>query len=61
MANVRKETKFTWYKEDEEIVLDTAPNVMSGTVSLPIPQVTDIPISLLHYLSSLDHYVTTSH
>uniref|UniRef100_A0A8C5BXQ5 Myomesin 2a n=1 Tax=Gadus morhua TaxID=8049 RepID=A0A8C5BXQ5_GADMO len=38
VANVKKETKFTWYKEDEEIVLETAPNAMSGSVALPIPQ-----------------------
>ncbi|CAL8333050.1 unnamed protein product [Lota lota] len=38
VANVRKETKFNWYKEEEEIVLETAPNVMSGSVALPIPQ-----------------------
>ncbi|TSS35875.1 Myomesin-2 [Bagarius yarrelli] len=37
LANVKKETKFTWFKEDEEIILDAAPNPMSGTCALPIP------------------------
>ncbi|KAJ3615101.1 hypothetical protein NHX12_018669 [Muraenolepis orangiensis] len=37
VANVRKETKFNWFKDEEEIVLDAAPNVMSGSVALPIP------------------------
>uniref|UniRef100_A0A8C5ASE6 Myomesin 2a n=1 Tax=Gadus morhua TaxID=8049 RepID=A0A8C5ASE6_GADMO len=59
VANVKKETKFTWYKEDEEIVLETAPNAMSGSVALPIPQVTGI---LYHSFSlpSLYHYVSMS-
>uniref|UniRef100_A0AAY4AK31 Myomesin 2a n=1 Tax=Denticeps clupeoides TaxID=299321 RepID=A0AAY4AK31_9TELE len=30
-------TAFHWYKEEEEIVLDVAPNVMSGSCTLPIP------------------------
>lgn len=37
LANVKKETTFSWFKDDEEIVLDVAPNPMSGTCSLPIP------------------------
>ncbi|XP_031419453.1 M-protein, striated muscle isoform X2 [Clupea harengus] len=37
LANVKKETTFHWFKEDEEIVLDAAPNVMSGSCTLPIP------------------------
>uniref|UniRef100_A0A3B4AS27 Uncharacterized protein n=1 Tax=Periophthalmus magnuspinnatus TaxID=409849 RepID=A0A3B4AS27_9GOBI len=37
VANVKKETAFHWYKEDEEIVPETPPNVMSGACALPIP------------------------
>ncbi|XP_050978140.1 myomesin-2 isoform X4 [Labeo rohita] len=37
LANVKKETTFTWFKEDEEITVDVAPNPMSGSCSLPIP------------------------
>ncbi|XP_046713053.1 M-protein, striated muscle isoform X4 [Silurus meridionalis] len=37
LANVRKDTKFSWFKEDEEITLDVAPNPMSGSCALPIP------------------------
>lgn len=37
VANVKKETSFHWYKEDEEIVPETPPNVMSGACALPIP------------------------
>ncbi|XP_046899432.1 myomesin-2 isoform X3 [Hypomesus transpacificus] len=37
VANVKKETAFHWFKDDEEIVLDVAPNVMSGSCALPIP------------------------
>lgn len=37
MANVKKETSFRWYKEDDEIVPETPPNVMSGACALPIP------------------------
>lgn len=40
MANVKKETSFRWYKEDDEIVPETPPNVMSGACALPIPMVT---------------------
>ncbi|XP_045073856.1 myomesin-2 isoform X4 [Coregonus clupeaformis] len=36
VANVKKETVFHWFKDDEEIVLETPPNVMSGSVALPI-------------------------
>ncbi|KAI3353519.1 hypothetical protein L3Q82_020041, partial [Scortum barcoo] len=38
VANVKKETAFHWYKEDDEIVLETPPNVMSGACALPIAQ-----------------------
>uniref|UniRef100_A0A8C9ZC25 Myomesin 2a n=1 Tax=Sander lucioperca TaxID=283035 RepID=A0A8C9ZC25_SANLU len=37
VANVKKETSFHWYKEDDEIVPETPPNVMSGACALPIP------------------------
>ncbi|KAM9363432.1 myomesin-2 [Symphorus nematophorus] len=37
LANVKKETTFHWYKEDEEIVPETPPNVMSGACALPLP------------------------
>ncbi|XP_077427631.1 myomesin-2 isoform X2 [Vanacampus margaritifer] len=37
VANVKKETTFHWYKEDEEIVPETPPNVMSGACALPVP------------------------
>ncbi|XP_060735061.1 myomesin-2 isoform X4 [Tachysurus vachellii] len=37
LANVKKDTTFTWFKEDEEITLDIAPNPMSGSCALPIP------------------------
>ncbi|XP_035515818.1 M-protein, striated muscle isoform X1 [Morone saxatilis] len=37
VANVKKETTFHWYKEDDEIVPETPPNVMSGACALPIP------------------------
>uniref|UniRef100_A0AAR2KYB0 Myomesin 2a n=1 Tax=Pygocentrus nattereri TaxID=42514 RepID=A0AAR2KYB0_PYGNA len=37
LANVKKETTFMWFKDDEEITLDVAPNPMSGTCALPIP------------------------
>ncbi|XP_063740292.1 M-protein, striated muscle isoform X3 [Eleginops maclovinus] len=37
VANVKKETSFHWYKEDDEIVPETPPNVMSGACSLAIP------------------------
>ncbi|KAJ8364994.1 hypothetical protein SKAU_G00138250 [Synaphobranchus kaupii] len=37
VANVKKETTFHWYKDDEEIVLEVEPNPTSGTCSLPIP------------------------
>nr|XP_046166890.1 myomesin-2-like isoform X5 [Oncorhynchus gorbuscha] len=36
VANVKKETVFHWFKDEEEIVLETPPNVMSGSVALPI-------------------------
>lgn len=37
VANVKKETAFHWFKDEDEIVLDVAPNPMSGTCTLPIP------------------------
>ncbi|XP_068583610.1 M-protein, striated muscle isoform X2 [Cebidichthys violaceus] len=37
VANVKKDTSFRWYKEDDEIVPDTPPNVVSGACALPIP------------------------
>ncbi|XP_062868659.1 myomesin-2 isoform X2 [Trichomycterus rosablanca] len=37
LANVKKETTFTWFKDDEEITVDVAPNPMSGSCALPIP------------------------
>ncbi|XP_065097677.1 myomesin-2 isoform X2 [Paramisgurnus dabryanus] len=37
VANVKKETTFAWFKEDEEITLDVKPNPMSGSCALPIP------------------------
>ncbi|XP_016143575.1 M-protein, striated muscle-like isoform X2 [Sinocyclocheilus grahami] len=37
LANVKKETTFAWFKEDEEITVDVPPNPMSGSCSLPIP------------------------
>ncbi|XP_059385239.1 M-protein, striated muscle isoform X4 [Carassius carassius] len=37
LANVKKETTFTWFKDDEGITVDVPPNPMSGSCSLPIP------------------------
>ncbi|XP_072320008.1 M-protein, striated muscle isoform X5 [Eucyclogobius newberryi] len=37
VANVKKETSFHWYKEDDEIVPEAPPSVMSGACALPIP------------------------
>ncbi|KAK7930063.1 hypothetical protein WMY93_006458 [Mugilogobius chulae] len=37
VANVKKETPFHWYKEDDEIVPETPPNVVSGACALPVP------------------------
>ncbi|XP_034056141.1 myomesin-2 isoform X2 [Gymnodraco acuticeps] len=37
VANVKKETSFHWYKEDDEIVPETPPNVLSGACALAIP------------------------
>uniref|UniRef100_A0A8C9W9Q3 Myomesin 2a n=1 Tax=Scleropages formosus TaxID=113540 RepID=A0A8C9W9Q3_SCLFO len=39
LANVKKETTFHWFKDDEEIIPDVPPNVMSGSCALPIPMV----------------------
>lgn len=36
VANVKKDTSFHWYKEDDEIVPETPPNVVSGACALPI-------------------------
>uniref|UniRef100_A0A8C4HXX3 Myomesin 2a n=1 Tax=Dicentrarchus labrax TaxID=13489 RepID=A0A8C4HXX3_DICLA len=53
VANVKKETTFHWYKEDDEIVPETPPNVMSGACAIPIPLVataaspTDIHYNIL--------------
>lgn len=33
---MKKETTFHWYKEDDEIVPETPPNVMSGACALPL-------------------------
>uniref|UniRef100_A0A3Q3WZ98 Uncharacterized protein n=1 Tax=Mola mola TaxID=94237 RepID=A0A3Q3WZ98_MOLML len=38
VANVKKETSFHWYKDDEEIVPESPPNVMSGACTLPVPE-----------------------
>ncbi|CAL9701017.1 unnamed protein product [Knipowitschia caucasica] len=37
VANVKKETSFHWYKEDDEIVPETPANVASGACALPVP------------------------
>ncbi|TRY88116.1 hypothetical protein DNTS_031497 [Danionella cerebrum] len=37
LANVKKETTFTWFKDEEAITVDVPPNPMSGSCSLPIP------------------------
>ncbi|KAG5279038.1 hypothetical protein AALO_G00105430 [Alosa alosa] len=37
LANVKKETTFHWFKDDEEVVPEVAPNVMSGSCTLPLP------------------------
>ncbi|XP_056891797.1 myomesin-2 isoform X8 [Takifugu flavidus] len=37
VANVKKETSFHWFKEDEEIVPEDPPNVLSGACALPLP------------------------
>ncbi|XP_029284202.1 LOW QUALITY PROTEIN: myomesin-2 [Cottoperca gobio] len=37
VANVKKETSFRWYKEEDEIVPETPPNVLSGACALPVP------------------------
>ncbi|KAJ8416082.1 hypothetical protein AAFF_G00381040 [Aldrovandia affinis] len=37
VANVKKETTFHWYKDDEEIVLEVPADPMSGSCSLSIP------------------------
>ncbi|KAM6941925.1 myomesin-2-like [Lycodopsis pacificus] len=36
VANVKKDTSFHWFKEDDEIVPETPPNVVSGACALPI-------------------------
>lgn len=40
VANVKKETTFHWFKEDDEIVPEDPPNVLSGACALPLPLVT---------------------
>lgn len=40
VANVKKETSFHWFKEDDEIVPEGPPNVLSGACALPLPLVT---------------------
>lgn len=50
MANVKKDTAFHWYKEDDEVVPETAPNVMSGSCALPLPLVNTMNINLLKFL-----------
>lgn len=37
---MKKETSFHWFKEDEEIVPEDPPNVLSGACALPLPLVT---------------------
>ncbi|XP_028318396.1 myomesin-2 isoform X2 [Gouania willdenowi] len=37
VASVKKETSFHWFKDDDEIVPETPPNVMSGACGLPLP------------------------
>ncbi|XP_026215645.1 myomesin-2a isoform X4 [Anabas testudineus] len=37
VANVKKETTLHWYKEEDEIVPETPPSVMSGACAIPIP------------------------
>lgn len=46
VANVKKESTLHWYKDDEEIVPDTPPNVMSGSCALPLPLVTSAQSTL---------------
>ncbi|KAM9314525.1 myomesin-2 isoform 2-T3 [Pholidichthys leucotaenia] len=38
VANVKKDTSFHWFKDDDEIIPDTPPNVMSGACALPLSQ-----------------------
>ncbi|XP_066552890.1 M-protein, striated muscle isoform X2 [Amia ocellicauda] len=38
VANVKKESVFHWFKDDEKIVLDEPVDVMSGTLKLAIPE-----------------------
>lgn len=40
VANVKKETSFHWFKEDDEIAPEDPPNVLSGACALPLPLVT---------------------
>lgn len=40
VANVKKETSFHWFKEDEEIIPEDPPNVLSGACALALPLVT---------------------
>uniref|UniRef100_W5NJL7 Myomesin 2a n=1 Tax=Lepisosteus oculatus TaxID=7918 RepID=W5NJL7_LEPOC len=38
VANVKKESVFQWFKDDEKVILDEPVDVMSGICKLPIPQ-----------------------
>ncbi|CAF90565.1 unnamed protein product, partial [Tetraodon nigroviridis] len=37
VANAKKETSFHWFKEDEEIIPEDPPNVLSGACALALP------------------------
>uniref|UniRef100_A0A8C9ZCF8 Myomesin 2a n=1 Tax=Sander lucioperca TaxID=283035 RepID=A0A8C9ZCF8_SANLU len=60
VANVKKETSFHWYKEDDEIVPETPPNVMSGACALPIPMVTTAASTpkYIHYCIHLTLFIS---
>lgn len=36
---MKKDTALRWYKEEDEVVPDTPPNVMSGACALALPLV----------------------
>lgn len=44
---MKKETSFHWFKEDEEIVPEDPPNVLSGACALPLPLVTSEPSAFI--------------
>lgn len=50
VANVKKETSFHWFKEDDEIVPEDPPNVLSGACSLPLPLVTTGPSTFIDHI-----------